>query len=335
MKIGLIARCDNSGLGTMSWEFYNNLPISRVLVYDTKRYASFPARFPGARVTTKITQDDLDWLMTDIDILITIETPYEWNIYLQARKRGIKTVLIPMYECEPKPLPALPDMIVCPSKLDFDIFNREIGGQRRVIMIPTPVNRQRLPFKLRKRARVFQHNAGHGGLVGRNGTTELLAAIPMLKSDAKVVIYSQKKIDFIHPKVDIRIGNFENYWSLWRGESDVFIFPHKYDGLSLPVQEALSVGMPVLSTSIYPFSMWLPQNWFFDAQETMNLRVFSRMIDVAVIQPDAIARKIDEWYDMDISQESIRAGKLAEAISWDNLKHKYLTEFENLCKNTA
>lgn len=329
MKISSILRADNSGLGTLSREFYDNLGFEKALLVDNGKYKSFPNRFPKARRVTKIKQADIDWLLTDVDVFLAFETPYNWDIFSLARKRNVKTVLMPMYECEPYPLPAFPDLILCPSKLDYRIFRSEVKGRSEVVYLPVPINRDRVRFKPRNEARIFQHNAGHGGLVGRNGTTELLAAIPMLKSDAKVLIYSQKKIDFVHPKVEVRVGNFENYWDLW-GEGDVFVFPHKFDGLSLPIQEALSSGMPVLSTLIFPFTKWLPNDWFFPASEFMNLRVWDRFVEVAVIPPEEIAASIDAWYGKNILKQSEIANQLAEELSWKKLRPKYLELFKNL-----
>lgn len=322
----------NSGLGTLTREFLDNFEFSKVLLIENGKYQSFPERFPNARISRKFTQEDVDWLLEGIDVLITFETPIEWNIFGIARKRGVKTILMPMYECEKYPLPTYPTMILCPSRLDYRIFRAEAKDKSEVAYLPVPVNRDRVKYRQRSEARIFQHNAGHGGLVGRNGTTELLAAIPMLKSDAKIIIYSQKRIDFVHPKVEIRVGNFENYWDIW-GDGDVFVFPHKFDGLSLPIQEALSSGMPILSTQIYPFTTWLPKEWFFPATEFMKLRVWDRFVEVAVIQPADIAKMIDDWYGKNISQESQRANQLAAELDWSILKEKYINLFKSLIKS--
>lgn len=151
----------------------------------------------------------------------------------------------------------------------------------------------------------------------------------MVRSDVKFVIYSQRKIEFEHPKVELRVGNFKNYTDIWNG-GDVFVFPHKFDGLSLPVQEALSVGMPVLSTAIYPFTTWLPQEWLFNYDELVQLKVWDRMIDVAVIDPSVIAAKIDVWANKDILTESQKANKLANTITWDKLLPQYEAIFNSL-----
>ena len=322
-RIGIIGFASNSGLGTLTREFCEHLKPEKVLLVETK-YAEFPERFPGSR--RGLTRENLDWLLSGIDVLITFETPGgEWGVYALARKRHVKTILIPMYECMPIPFPAFPDLVLCPSTLDYKIFRTELSEKCAVKHLPIPVNRKRLPFRERRRARIFEHHAGHGGLLSRNGTFELLAAAPMLKSDAKIVIYSQRRIDFDHPKVEIRVGNFKDYWDLWNGPGDVFVFPHKFDGLSLPIQEALSCGMPVLSTAIKPFVGWLPNDWIFQAEDHTEMRVFQRLIDVAFVNPQRIAEVIDAWYDKDIRKDSIMANRLAEKLDWDRLKSYYLT----------
>lgn len=316
MRIGAIGWASNQGLGTLTLEFDRHLKFSKLLLVPGK-YRSFPERFPGAR--TGLSASNIDWLLEDIDVLLMFETPSDWSVISLAKKRGVKTVLIPMYECAPKKLPYCPDRILCPSDIDYDVFKTLDCDVRR---LDIPVNRKMIPFRQRSRAKVFQFNGGHGGLIGRNGLTELLAAIPMCKSDARFIIYTQKALDFQHPNVEVRAGNYENYWDLW-GDGDVFVFPHKFDGLSLPIQEALSSGMPVISTWMYPFSKWLPKDWCFVSDDEVKLRVFEREIQVAVVNPATIAAAIDRWYDKDITSESALADRLADKLDWKNLLTEY------------
>jgi len=331
MKIGLLGFASNSGLGTLTREFFDNLPIEKTLIIPSK-YQDFPDRFPAARIG--LTQENVDWFLDGIDVLLSFETPKEWAIFQLARKRGVKTVLMPMYECMPQPLPVVPTAVLCPSLLDQRIFSSELRGKCIVQHIPVPVNRNRVKYRQRSTANVFEFHGGHGGLYGRNGLTDLLAAIPMVQSDAKFLIYSQKQLAFEHPKVEVRVGNYEDYWDIW-GEGDVFIFPHRFDGLSLPIQEALSSGMPVLATAFYPFTKMLPMDWLFQPEESTKLRVFQREIDVFFPSPTEIATKIDEWAGTKIAADSAHADDIAEKISWDNLRKSYLDFFETVCNTQS
>lgn len=327
-KIGFIGRADNSGLGTMSWEFTRHIPCEKILIVKNGVYQIFPERFPGAKISGReFTKETVDWLLDGITGLVAFETTYDMRIFKEAKKRKIKTYIIPMYECSPPMSIIDPDVIICPSELDFNVYSKNKAG-REVVFIPFPVDRERLKFTQKTKAHTFVHNAGHGGLAQRNGTSELLAAIPMVQSDVKFIIRSQGHINYSHPKADVRVGNFENYWDLWN-EGDVFVFPHKFDGMSLPVQEALAVGMPVLSTAIFPFTKWLPTDWFFTADQIINTRVMNNSpeIEYAVVKPEEIARKIDEIANQDIREMSNLAMKIADKISWDKLKAKYVQVF--------
>lgn len=323
-RLGLIARADNSGLGTLSWELANHLKFEKILVVKNGVYQIFPDRFPGGRIThkDKIGREDIDYITTGIDRLLVIETPYNESVVKAAQKRGVRVVFMPMYECLQEDMPFMPDFFLCPSKLDFRLMPRP----KRYL--PFPVNRKRLPFRERKYARVFLHNAGHGGIAARNGTNELLAAIPMVKNNVRFIINTQRHIEYSHPKVEIRVGNFENYWDLWR-EGDVFVIPQKFAGLSLPVQEALSVGMPVLHTMIYPFTEMLPPEWLIPG-DIVQARPGPRMIDYAVVAPEEIAKKIDEFANRNIQQDSMRANRIAETLDWSHLKERYLEAIEKL-----
>ena len=45
MKLGLIARADNGGLGTLSWEFARHLKPHKVLLVENGIYQTFPERY--------------------------------------------------------------------------------------------------------------------------------------------------------------------------------------------------------------------------------------------------------------------------------------------------
>ncbi len=333
MKIGFIARYDNSGLGILSLEFMQQMQPHKTLAVANGVYKTFPERLEGydCRQTSRnISDDDVDWLLEGIDVLVAVETTYAREVFLKARKKGVKSVLIPMYESlgESNSYTSdSPDLYICPSLLDFRSVND------RKILLPFPVNREKVKFIQREKAQIFLHNAGHGGMASRNGTTELLEAIPMIQNkDILIVINSQTPIECNDPRVKINVGNVRNYWDMWR-EGDVFVFPEKFNGLSLPVNEALSSGMVVMSTNRYPFNEWIPREPLIEAVRELRVKVSARLVDYAIIKPEAIANKIDEFAMQDISELSKQSDKIAESISWKKLKPEYIKVLENLCKS--
>jgi glycosyltransferase involved in cell wall biosynthesis len=330
MKIGIVARVDASGLARMTYGFWKNIhEITKELVVLISDRDNDLYRYPKATICNVLpTIEAIDIFLKDLDLVLIFETPYNWNIIKMAKDRGIKTVMIPMYEwTNPKP-PIHPDMYLCPSLLDYDSYK---DSPAEIKYIQTPVDRKQFKFKLREKANTFVFNNGGGGSGGRNGLSALIEAIPLVKSDVKFIIRSLRPIPKIEDKrVDVRIGDFDNLFD----EGDVFLFPHMFNGLSLPIQEALSSGMPVLSTNIYPHNTYLPKRWLFEPDGFKKGRVNenAREIDTAILDPQKIADKIDEYAGKDITEDSRSADAIAETISWDNLKENYIKTFTELCK---
>lgn len=329
-KIGLMARVDDGGLATLTQDFWKHLPqITRTMSVIVQGRNNDHYRFPKTFLSEGYPSlGIIDEFLQDIDIVLALETPYNWNIFSKAKERGIKSILMPMYEWTQPKVPIHPDLYLCPSRLDYDIYKEEGNAK----YLPVPVDRKELPFNKRTKAKTFLFNNGGGGSKGRNGASELLQAIPQVKSDVRFIINSQIPIQGIRDnRIEVRLGSVPNKADLFK-EGDVFLFPHKFNGLSLPIQEALSCGMPVLSTDIYPHNDYLPQKWLFEHNGLHKGKAvqMGRDIDIARLDPKKIAEKIDEYANKDISKDSERANKIAKKLSWENLKPKYNKLFEEL-----
>ena len=329
MKIGIVARCDQGGLASLSYDFWKHMPeITKELVVMVQQGGNNPYMYPKGIVCEGVpTLDKIDEFLADIDLVLIFETPYNWNILSLAKKRGIKTVLIPNYEWSNPNPPLHPDLYLCPSLLDYDVYKKYNAKY-----LPIPVDRKLIPFKLRKKAETFVFNNGGGGTGGRNGMKALLEAIPMVKSDVQFIIRSQIEQPIIEDKrVKIEYGHLANRADLFK-EGDVFLFPHMFNGLSLPIQEALSAGMPVVSTNIYPHNTYLPHEWLFDPDGFQKGRVneVAREIEVASLDPKKIAEKIDEYANKDITEDSKKANEIAEKFDWEILKDKYIEVFKEI-----
>lgn len=313
-NVGSIIRADNSGLGTLAREFYDNGIINKVIIYPNNVYHSFNERFKNSKIG--LTDENIKWLLKDLDILFCFETPFKWQIVAEAKKRGIKTILMPMHEGLQENLPIKFDLYVCPSELEMRL---DIEPK---IFLPVPVNTKRIKWKLREKAKVFIHNSGHGGIAGRNGTWELLEAMKYVKSDIKLIIRSQfHEFKSDDKRIECKYENKKDYWDLW-DEGDVFIFPEKFNGLSLPVQEAYASGMCVITTDKEAFS-FLPKQPLLKPEKFIKMMI-ARQIDCAVHNAKDIAKKIDEIANTDITEYSLAGKKWAEQNNWDKLKSKYL-----------
>lgn len=295
-KVGSIILACEQGLGYLAKAFYDNGLIDKVVIHEhtsRKNHRDWYAR------ESIVSEEEL----LECDTLIFFETPFNWKIILKAREKGIKTILMVMYECTN--LRYIPDEIWSPSLLDQKYY-----PDSKLVQIPVDVK-----WRLREKARVFIFNNGNGGIGGRNGLSELLEALQYVKSPIKLIIRSQVPIEAKDPRIDLRIGTFDDIWS----EGDVFVFPEKFNGLSLPLQEAFASGMLVMTGARYPNTEYLPNEPLIPVSGYHKERIAVEF-DCAEFSPQDIAKTIDEWYDKDITSYSLLGKEYNEKNSWQKQK---------------
>lgn len=318
-RIGTIAYATNQGLGILAKSFWDNGVLTDLLVLRHHCRQSFHEEwYPGSSVIDARALDygRLFAFVEKLDTLLVFETPYFWPVVAHARDHGVKTALMTMYECTPATLPVKFDLILCPSDLDHEHFPEGVR-------VNVPVSE---PWRKRRKAEVFVHNSGHGGLHGRNGTAELLQAIPLVRSqDVRFLIRSQDPLNIPtnDPRCLVSIGSFPREELFATG--DVFVFPEKFNGLSLPLQEAHAAGMLVMATDRFPMNRWLPNEPLIPVDYYVGDRIGGCIpFQSAVVDPEDIAEAIDEWYGRDISWYSDQGLKWAGENSWEALKPRYL-----------
>lgn len=322
----MIAQPTNSGLGNIAWGFSEHMEFSKILLVDYKPIAIFPERFPNRRITKSVNQEDMDWLLDGIDTLLFFETPYHQDLPELAHEKGIKNIFMPMDEWLDTSSPWLKyvDLFLCPSRPTYE----RVSGNKIMVDSEVPVDCGKFDGKIRKRAKVFLHNSGHGGFNNRNSTPELMEAIPFVKSDVKFIINAQYPLGNVNdPRVEIHVANYKNYWDMY-GEGDVYILPGKYGVAYLGIGEAAACGMAIMFSDIPPFNEYLPREILIPPKR-INSRVFtgSDKSNVAYFDPKTIAKKIDEVAAMDITKYSKVSLALAHKWSWENWKDKYKTIF--------
>lgn len=329
LKIGSLVYATDSGLGVLAKSFFDNGIITDPLVvghahYQTHRewYPSYPSARVGSVQLLKLAKTLCDY----VDVMLFFETPFIWQLLDYCRFKKVKTVLMPMYECMPKVLPSEPDYFLCPSLLDFQYY------PERSEFIPVPVDTKSIKWKQRDVCHTFVHNAGHIGLNNRNGTGELIDSLKYSKAPFKLILRSQKPLPWgvDDPRVDLRIGTvpFDKLYD----EGDVFVFPEKHNGLSLPMQEAFASGMPVMCGERFPMPTWLPAGPMIpvDHYETTSISGRCNEFKSAVITPKDIAYTMGYWYGEDISDYSINGRTWGQKNSWESLNPRYMEFFDRV-----
>lgn len=304
--LALLGKDNDKGLGVITRELAEHLPVEKVFCVIDRRTTS---RNPNFIYTDKPEDIPLEGIKT----LIIMETPFQ-KLLERCKEAGIKTILQVNYEFLPEKLRVEPNLYWCSTSKNYEAV------KSNKVLLPFPVDTSKIPFRLREKANVFVHNAGTLGMGGANGTQELLDAIPLVKSDVKFLIRSQLPIKISNRRVDLRIGSVPNYWEMWN-EGDVFVQPHKFRAMSLPIQEAMASGMPVLTTNIKPFNEMC--HFTFPFKEVRR-EMISRMVDYHTLDPKEIAKAIDDMAGKDISKESKEARAWATKNNWQSLTNKFI-----------
>lgn len=359
MRLGLIARADNSGLGVQTHNFYLHMRPDKTLVVDISELNGnkvYPERYPDKAVFVKgIPQkEDIDIFLQDLDVVFVAEAPYNYYLYDRARELGVKTAVQYNYEFldwYAYPWYPKPDMLIAPSKWHYEDVQKFCDENHiKHVYLHCPVDREKLPFTSNKDLSTFLHVAGRSAAFDRNGTETVINAAKFLKTDAKILIHFQGEQGLGHQatksyadylklvleqsnkNITIEKLEFENYEQVYN-RGDVMLLPRRYGGNCLPLNEALSVGMPVIMPDISPNNAWLPPNWLLPAEKISQFTPRT-VIDIYGVRPELLAAKIDEMYSLsqtDAYDQTMVADALANQISWETMKPMYDKTFEELC----
>ncbi len=333
MKLAMIVRQDNGGLGAETWDAWRHLSPFKTLVIDLSGmngHKQYPERYTGNVRTHKgfLDADAMEWLTDDVDALITYEIPYGYKLFNVARQKGVKTIMFVHFEFLDylnQVLPK-PNIIVSPSDWHYDDLVKAMGGTT-VARLNHPVDRERIPFRKIEQVKTFVHVAGVKLHEDRNGTELFLQSIPLVKSDVKFIVYSQHELpEITDPRVEVR-PSVENYWELYQ-EGDCLILPRRYGGQALPMNEAMSAGMIPIMLDCDPNNKILNQICLVKTIGSRKSKMRCGEIDVFTTTPELLAEKID--YFANIPRLQVEAlnrysDAYADSISWDNLRKEYET----------
>lgn len=341
MRVGLVARADKTGLGTQTHNFWANIHPDQTLVVDLSHCSGQRPNMamysgdPNVRGWANRTYPSIDPVpdevvekfLDKVDVVFSCETFYNSWFLQRAREKGVRTVLQPNYEFLEWLLhPSLsePDVFALPSTWHEAEIRAALPG-RDIRVVPVPIDRLRLPFKLRIGMETILHTAGTPAMEDRNGSLLLIEAMRHVRTPVKALILTQKELGapYVPANVSIRRANVENYWDMYE-EGDCYVIPRKFGGLCLPMNEALAVGMPVLSTDISPQGEFLPPDLLVPAPQRRQIMTRA-MIGVHEADPVALAARIDWLYEhpFRFTELSTWAGEWGDAHSWEALRPLY------------
>ena len=346
LAVGAMIYCSDQGLGYLARSFHRAGVINSVFIVEHPSHENhfdwYPAGSPRTRIRPLAVAAIQEWLRS-LDVFLALENPFWWEAFAFCRQHGVKTALAVMYECFPRQYfgspQHTPDLFLCPSLLDLEVFARLRSPACRVEHLPVPVE---VPWRLRERAEVFVHMAGNGSFRDRNGTVLLQQALPYVKSPIRLILRAQPHgARNILPetardkRVDVRVG-VAPYESLWE-EGDAFTFVDAWNGLCLPLQEAFAAGMLVIAGDRFPVSAWLPVEPLVPVSGYREACIGPSYLSFseAHYDPREVAHVIDAWFGRDVTEWSRRGAEWARAMSWAELKPRYTRLLEEVAGRAA
>jgi hypothetical protein len=346
MRLGIIARSDNTGLGNQTRNLVNMLNPDKILLIDSRYFnenKQHPEWYSGYDcITTRsgfATREEIVNFLEGIDVVLTCESFYS-NMFLSlADKRKVKTILQYNYEfldLVVDPNQRMPSMLLSPSVWNIEQVEKILGDLTKVVYLPPPIDpiaflSQREINMSRTHNRIL-HIAGKFASKDRNGTSTVIDMLKYSSADYELVIKSQTPIetDCNDPRLTIDVSNTENHADLYSGY-DAMVLPRRYAGLCLPMNEALMSALPVFMTDISPNNFILPAEWLIESEKID--RLMTRMtLDVYGADPRQLAMRIDDYVN-NIDKEKEK--KKAYDIGIQNfyvavLKDKYLSVINDI-----
>jgi glycosyltransferase involved in cell wall biosynthesis len=159
----------------------------------------------------------------------------------------------------------LPTRFLAPSPWNIDGMYQRFG--ERVVHLPPPTSPEdfarardpNLGCRGRRRLLVVLGKPAHGD---RNGVMLVMHAMQRSRAPFDLVVKSQEPLQPLlrDPRLTWDSSAPEDRAELYEG-FDALILPRRYGGLCLPMNEALTSGLPVIMSNTSPNDAILPRDW--------------------------------------------------------------------------
>lgn len=319
MRVGLIARSEDRGLGILTWAFHRNLVPDRTLLVSMGKlgggWDEHHDRYPDATVApfdgVQLPEDVVRPWLDGLDVVYSAETFYDDRLVGWARAAGVATVLHVMPEFHRAHLDP-PDVTWTPTSWRLDLL------PERTVVVPVPVEADVFDPAVAADGGplVVVHVAGKRAMGDRNGTLQVAQAVRMVRQPMQVRVVTQEpRLPAMRTRtrgvtVETVLGGTATRAELYAG-AHVLLMPRRFGGLCLPAQEAMAAGLGLAMSDCPPNTTdWpalpLPGVWSGAAATPGgNLRLFTANPARMAAALDRLATHPDET-----------AALQAAAVSW-------------------
>lgn len=336
MRLGIIARCDEGGLGSQTWEYARHLAPDVLLVLSVPppRGQELPERFDGLAPIVFRSQfppadgELVSWraFAQSCDVILTAETCYLRDFPTICRQENTRLVVH-----------ANPELWEWGSNAPFTTWAPTPWLLSRLPpntpVIPVPVDRDRCARRTITKVNRLLHISSPA-MLDRNGSELLSAAIPFCRTSFELLVAGPKAPEgrtYVGNVLIVPVPEQRNYWELYQA-GDALVLPRKYGGLCLPMQEAASSGMPVISIGVQPQAAWLAPALsvpFLGRERGAMMK--GGVTPTWCCDPETLAYTIDCL----VAGEGLDAGleaseQLATSLDWEHWAPRYRTLLEAL-----
>jgi hypothetical protein len=344
MRLGIIARSDNTGLGYQTKQLTDMLKPDKVMLIDfsphnnNKQHPEWYKDYNVLNVLGMPEGRDIDKFLKNIDVVLSCETFYNNDEFiLKAKEKRIKTILQYNYELFgnlSKNNMALPDVLISPSLWKIEDVHFKFGKKTKVVHLPPPTQTNLFKnagkINKSKRHNRILHIAGKRAARDRNGTNAVIDMMRYSKADYELVIRTQTKLEsnITDDRIVLDYNDNEDRESMYVG-FDAMILPRRYAGLCLPMNESLLSSLPVFMTNISPNNKILPEKWLVESYLIDQFRA-KTIIDVYEPNLQKLAELVDNYVELS-DQEKLNEKEEALYLGYDNFSpNKLLPEYLKL-----
>jgi glycosyltransferase involved in cell wall biosynthesis len=336
MKLGVISRCEDRGLGNQSWEVCRHLDPDRVLLIDTghdKRFTKHPERFDQWETTVapwtggRLDETAVRRWLKGLDVVYSAESPYDFRMgqWCASEEVGLALHANPEFVGPADAKVKATWWSATPWRLDH------LPHGARVV--PMPAAESSLTHEPGERFRLL-HTAGWPAVEDRNGTGLLIEAARLMTAECDLIIRGQHRnilhhhLPRHHPvRLVVECGNVADYWDLYR-DADALVMPRRYGGLCLPAHEAMASGLPVVMPDCSPNEIWPGPR--VPAHTSASVAARAGRIPLHDVDPRALAATLDDLVtnpDL-VAKYRQEAVEWAQTHSWDALLPLWLEELQ-------
>ena len=324
----MIARADQGGIASQSWQFARRMRPEKILVVHTEhdtRGKAKPEIYGGLGKEMRTCRRaprraDAEWLLGGVDVVFSIECTYGHEVPILAQQRGVQTVI--QGNPEMTGLGEMCDVMLAPTKWRLDA----LPGEPRIL--PFPADKELLPFRPPTEIETLYHVASDA-MCDRNGTDLLLEACAHVNHEIRLKIRGggMSPATRHHGLVTVEwLGHFDGmFYDHWPVDVDALVLPRRYGGLCLPMQEAATLGLPIITLDVEPQRSWLPTASLVPATVERTESMRGGQFDIHRCDPRRLAGAINMMIEDPTRAAYMRERSIAwaESISWDALADHY------------